>query len=167
MAKAKPALSLSDIALNLISIVLAFASASFAGYMVLYGPPGIQENSAAARVDLELFDPSSTQPAGSNSFDPIVTGSLAGASGDGRSENRALWEFLEQGRLVQYKLREIRAGTAFVDVSNGASSATFAVERGAMLPGVGPVLRFERRKGIWVIVTPSTEITQDGMSSLP
>jgi hypothetical protein len=167
MAKAKPALSISDIALNLMSIVLAFASASFAGYMVLHGPPGIQENSSTARVDLELFDPSNTQPDGINAFDPVITGSLAEGSGGGRSENRALWEFLEQGRLVQYKLREVRVGTAFVDVSNGVSSATFAVERGAMLPGVGPVLRFERRKGAWVIVTPSTEITQEGMISLP
>lgn len=166
MANARPALSASDIALNLMSIVLAFASASFAGYMVMHGPPEVQENSPAARVDLELFDPSNTRPDGSNIYDPVITGSLKEGSGGGKSENRALWKFLEQGRLVQYRLREIRLDTAFVDVSNGVSETTFAVERGAMLPGVGPIVRFERRKGAWVIVTPSTEITQEGMISL-
>jgi hypothetical protein len=37
------------------------------------------------------------------------------------------------------------------------------LERGTLIPGVGKVLRFEKRKGKWVVVTGSAEISEEGM----
>jgi hypothetical protein len=166
MSKAKPVVSRSDLLLNLASIVLAFTSASFAGYMVMYGPPQKLGDTPAASVSLELFDPSRTEPDGLDSLDPIVTGSIAKGTGGDKKINRATFEVLYPDQRVRYKLRAIVENTAFVDVSNGASTVTLPVETGAVLPGVGRVLRFEKRKGHWILVTLSTEISEQGTIKL-
>ncbi len=81
MNKEGTTLTASDIALNVVSVVLAFFSASFAGYMVMYGPPDRTGNIPTVSVALEPFDTSRTKLGQYDTLDPIVTGSITKAGG--------------------------------------------------------------------------------------
>ena len=163
MNKDATTLTAGDIALNVVSIVLAFFSASFAGYMVMYGPPERTGNNPAVSVALEPFDTSRTKLGQYDTLDPIVTGSITKAADAGKSANRAALEFFEADQHLNYKLRAVVRNTAFVDISNGRSIVTLPVEVGVLIPGVGNVLRFERRGGKWIVVTSASEISEAGM----
>lgn len=163
MNKDGTTLTASDIALNVVSVVLAFFSASFAGYMVMYGPPDRDGNIPTISVALEPFDTSRTKLGQYDTLDPIVTGSITKAGDTGKSANRAALELFEESQHLNYKLRTIVQNTAFVDISNDRSVVTLPVEVGVLIPGVGNVLRFERRGGKWIVVTSESEISEAGM----
>jgi len=157
------ALTASDIALNVVSVVLAFFSASFAGYMVMYGPPDRTGNVPVVSVALEPFETSRTKLGQYDILDPIVTGSITRDDGSGKSANSAALELFQADQHLTYKLRTIVRNTAFVDISNDRSIVTLPVEVGVLIPGVGNVLRFERRSGKWIVVTSTSEISDSGM----
>lgn len=162
MNKEGTTLTASDIALNVVSVLLAFFSASFAGYMVMYGPPERTGNPMVS-VALEPFETSHTKLGQYDIFDPIVTGSITKNDGSGKSaQSEALELFLADQHLT-YKLRTIVRNTAFVDISNERSLVTLPVEVGVLIPGAGNVLRFERRDGKWIVVTGTSEISESGM----
>jgi hypothetical protein len=162
MSKEATKLTASDIALNVVSVVLAFFSASFAGYMVMYGPPERSGN-AMVSVALEPFDTSRTKLGQYDILDPIVTGSITRNDGAGKSAQSAALELVQANQHLSYKLRTIVRNTAYVDISNDRSLVTLPVEVGVLIPGVGNVLRFERRGGKWIVVTSTSEISEDGM----
>jgi hypothetical protein len=166
MSKDGTTLTASDIAVNVVSVVLAFFSASFAGYMVMYGPPDGTGNIPTVSVALEPFDTSRTKLGQYDTLDPIVTGSITKATDTGKSANRAALELFEADQHLNYKLRSIVQNTAFVDISNGRSIVTLPVEVGVLIPGVGHVLRFERRGGKWIVVTSTSEISEAGMAAV-
>jgi hypothetical protein len=161
--KERSNLTASDIALNVVSVVLAFFSASFAGYMVMYGPPDGANKIPAVSVALEPFDTSRTKLGQYDALDPIVTGSITRDDGSGKTGNRAASELFQSGQQLNYKLRAITQNIAFVDISNGRSIATLSVEVGAPIPGIGTVQRFERRGGKWIVVTTTSEISEAGI----
>lgn len=162
MSKEGTTLTASDIALNVVSVVLAFFSASFAGYMVMYGPPERTGNPMVS-VALEPFDTSRTKLGQYDILDPIVTGSITKNDGSGKSAQSAALELVQADQHLTYKLRAIVRNTAFVDISNDRSLVTLPVEVGVLIPGVGNVLRFERRGGKWIVVTSTSEISEAGM----
>ncbi|MCC7480703.1 MAG: hypothetical protein IT541_04170 [Hyphomicrobiales bacterium] len=162
MTKEGPSLTASDIALNVASVVLAFFSASFAGYMVLYGPPDGTNTITTVSVALEPFDTSRTKLGQYDTLDPIVTGSITKDDGAGRTADRAASELFESDQYLNYKLRSVVQNIALVDISNGRSVVTLPVEVGALIPGIGTVQRFERRGGRWIVVTTSSEISEAG-----
>ena len=164
MKKDATTLTASDIALNVVSVVLAFFSASFAGYMVMYGPPDGTGNIPTVSVALEPFDTTRTKLGQYDTLDPIVTGSITKPTDTGRSANRAALELFQADQHLNYKLRTVVRNTAFVDISNGRSIVTLPVEVGGLIPGVGNVLRFERRGGRWIVVTSTSEISEAGMA---
>lgn len=166
MNKEGTTLTAGDIALNVVSVVLAFFSASFAAYMVMYGPPDGTGNIPTVSVALEPFDTSRTKLGQYDTLDPIVTGSVTKAADTGKSANRAALELFEADQHLSYKLRAIVKNTAFVDISNGRSIVTLPVEVGVLIPGVGNVLRFERRGGKWIVVTSTSEISEGGMATV-
>ena len=166
MNKEGTTLTASDIALNVVSVVLAFFSASFAGYMVMYGPPDGTGNIPTVSVALEPFDTSRTKLGQYDTLDPIVTGSITKATDTNKSANRAALELFEADQHLNYKLRTIVQNTAFVDISNGRSIVTLPVEVGVLIPGAGNVLRFERRGGRWIVVTSTSEISEAGMAAV-
>jgi hypothetical protein len=153
----------SDIVLNAASILLAVFSASFAGYMVMYGPPDGNNNVPTVTVALEPFDTSRTKLGNYDALDPIVTGSITRDAGVGKEVNQAVADLLRTDQHLRYNLRMMFQNTAFVDISNGHSSVTLPLETGAVIPGVGKVLRFEKRNGKWIVVTGSAEISEEGM----
>lgn len=158
-------LTASDIALNLVSMVLAFFAAFFAGYMVLYGPPQRTGNIPEVNVALEPFDTARSKLGHYDTLDPIVTGSVTKSSGAAQGASRAAPELFPAGQYLSYKLRAVVQNTAFVDISNGRSIVTLPVEVGVLIPGAGKVLRFERRRGKWIVVTGSSEISERGMTA--
>jgi hypothetical protein len=162
MSKEGTTLTASDIALNVVSVVLAFFSASFAGYMVMYGPPERTGNPMVS-VALEPFDTSRAKLGQYDILDPIVTGSITKNDGSGKSAQSAALELVQADQHLTYKLRAIVRNTAFVDISNDRSLVTLPVEVGVLIPGVGNVLRFERRGGKWIVVTSTSEISEAGM----
>jgi len=164
MNKDGTTLTAGDIALNVASVVLAFFSASFAGYMVIYGPPDRTGNIPTVSVALEPFDTSRTKLGQYDTLDPIVTGSITKATDTGKSAHRAALELFEADQHLNYKLRSIVQNTAFVDISNDRSIVTLPVEVGVLIPGAGNVLRFERRGGRWIVVTSTSEISEAGMA---
>ena len=163
MSKEGSKLTASDIALNVVSVVLAFFSASFAGYMVMYGPPERSGNGSTVSVALEPFDTSRTKLGQYDILDPIVTGSITKSDGSGKSAQSAALELVQANQHLSYKLRTIVRNTAYVDISNDRSLVTLPVEIGVLIPGVGNVLRFERRGGKWIVVTSTSEISEFGM----
>jgi hypothetical protein len=156
-------LSSGDVALNVASIVLAFFSAAFACYMVTYGPGEGKNNIQKVTVALEPFDSSQTKLGDFDTIDPIVTGSIAPTAGTENTAARRSPDRPQSEQRLRYSLRSVAGDTAFVDVSNGRSVITLPVRRGALLPGVGQVLGFELRRGKWVLVTTSAEISQEGV----
>lgn len=158
-------LTASDIVLNAVSIVLAFFSASFAGYMVLYGPPEGTDNIPTVSSALEPFDNSRSKLGYYDTPDPIVTGSVTKSAGAEKEARRAVLELFWADQHLNYKLRTIIQNTAFVDISNGRSIVTLPVEVGVLIPGAGNVLRFEKRRGKWIVVTSSSEISEMGMTA--
>ena len=158
-------LTASDIALNVVTVVLAFFSASFAGYMVMYGPPE-RTGSPMVSVALEPFDTSRAKLGQYDILDPIVTGSITRDDGSGKSAQSAALELFQADQHLTYKLRTIVRNTAFVDISNERSLVTLPVEVGVLIPGVGNVLRFERRGGKWIVVTSTSEISESGMNAV-
>ena len=162
MNKEGATLTASDIALNVVSVVLAFFSASFAGYMVMYGPPERTGNQMVS-VALEPFETSRAKLGQYDILDPIVTGSITKNDGSGKSAQSAALELVQADQHLTYKLRTIVRNTAFVDISNDRSLVTLPVEVGVLIPGVGNVLRFERRGGKWIVVTGTSEISEAGM----
>lgn len=152
-----------DILLNTVSIVLAFFSASFAGYMVMYGPPDRSGNIPTVSVALQPFEASRSKLGKYDMLDPIVTGSVTKGGGSGKDPRRAALELLQADPYLKYRLRTVIQDTAFVDISNGRSIVTLPVEVGEVIPGAGNVLRFERRRGKWIVVTGSSEISEKGM----
>jgi hypothetical protein len=163
MGKEGSKLTASDIALNVVSVVLAFFSASFAGYMVMYGPPERSGKVPMVSVALEPFDRSRTKLGQYDILDPIVTGSITRDDGSGKSAQSAALELVQANQHLSYRLRTIVRNTAYVDISNDRSLVTLPAEVGALIPGVGNVLRFERRGGKWVVVTSTSEISESGM----
>lgn len=155
-------LTASDIALNVVAVVLAFFSASFAGYMVMYGPPERTGNPMVS-VALEPFETSRTKLGQYDILDPIVTGSITKNDGSGESAQSKALELSRENQHLTYKLRTILRNTALVDISNERSLVTLPVEVGVLIPGVGNVLRFERRGGKWIVVTSTSEISEAGM----
>lgn len=166
MSKESAKLTASDIALNVVSVVLAFFSASFAGYMVMYGPPERSGNVPMVSVALEPFDTSRTKLGQYDVLDPIVTGSITKDSGTGMSARSAALELYRTDQHLNYKLRTIVQNTAYVDISNDRSLVTLPVEVGVLIPGVGNVLRFERRGGKWIVVTSTSEISESGVAAV-
>jgi hypothetical protein len=165
-ARAKPPFTFGDIALNVVSIVLAGFSATFAWYMVMYGPSDGQDGAQAVTVALEPFETTRTKTGTHDMLDPIVTGSITKTDGSGKAASRGVADLLEKDQHLRYNLRTVFEDTAFVDVTNGRSVTTVPVERGAQLPGIGKVLRFEKREDKWVVVTSSAEISAEGMVTL-
>lgn len=117
MTKEGPSLTASDIALNVASVVLAFFSASFAGYMVLYGPPDGTNTITTVSVALEPFDTSRTKLGQYDTLDPIVTGSIRKDDGAGRTADRAASELFESDQYLNYKLRSVVQNIALVSIS--------------------------------------------------
>jgi hypothetical protein len=156
-------LTAGDILLNTVSVVLAFFSASFAGYMVMYGPPDRSGSAPTVSVALQPFENSHSKLGKYDIVDPIVTGSITRSGGTGKDPRRAAIELLQADPYLKYRLRTVIQDTAFIDISNGRSSVTLPVEVGEVIPGAGNVLRFERRRGRWIIVTGSSEISEKGM----
>lgn len=162
MSKEGTTLTASDIALNVVSVVLAFFSASFAGYMVMYGPPERTGNPMVS-VALEPFETSHAKLGQHDMLDPIVTGSITRDDGSGKSAQSEALELFQADQHLTYKLRTIVRNTAFVDISNERSLVTLPVEVGVLIPGAGNVLRFERRGAKWIVVTSTSEISEAGM----
>ncbi len=160
-------LTAGDIAINVVSVVLAFFSASFAGYMVMYGPPERTGKTPVVSVALEPFETSTTKLGQYDTLDPIVTGSITKDAGSGEGASRSALELFQSDQHLNYKLRTIVRNTAFVDISNDRSIVTLPVEVGVLIPGVGNVLRFERRSGKWIVVTSTSEISESGMIAAP
>jgi hypothetical protein len=158
-------LTAGDILLNAVSVVLAFSSASFAGYMVMYGPSGRNASIPTVNVALQPFEPSGTKLGQYDMLDPIVTGSVTRSGGTGKDARRAALELVQVDPYLKYKLRAVIRDTAFIDISNSRSTVTFPVEVGELIPGAGEVLRFERRRGGWIVVTGSSEISERGMTA--
>jgi hypothetical protein len=156
-------LTSGDIALNVASIVLAVFSVSFAGYMVMYGPGDGKDSASKVTVALEPFDKSRAKLGNQDALDPIVTGSIAKTDGFDRGVDHRLVELSKVNQRLQYNLRTVFQDTAFVDVTNGRSIVTLPIEKGALLPGAGRVVRFERRSDKWVLITTSAEISEDGI----
>ena len=165
-ARARPPLTFGDMALNLVSIVLAGFSASFAWYMVMYGPSDGQDGAQAVTVALEPFDTTRSKTGTHDMLDPIVTGSITKTDSGGKSASRGVVNLLEKDQHLRYNLRTVFEDTAFVDVTNGRSVITVPVEKVAQLPGIGKVLRFEKRNDRWIVVTSSAEISAEGMVTL-
>jgi hypothetical protein len=117
-------------------------------------------------VALQPFETSRDKLGSYDALDPIVTGSLSKADGADGVGNRQLADLLKTGQHLQYNLRTVFQDTAFVDVTNGRSLVTVPIALGAILPGVGKVLRFEQRGTRWVLITSSAEISEDGMLTL-
>ncbi len=163
-AKDGNALTIGDIALNVASMVLAFLSASFAGYMVVYGPPDGNGNLQPVNLALEPFDSSRTKLGTFDTVDPIVTGSITKRTDAGIAVNQATVESFSPEQHLHYKLRTILQDKALVDITSGQKMVTLQVEQGAVIPGAGRVLRFEKRDGKWIVVTNSSEISEDGMA---
>ena len=166
--KARPGtpLAFGDIALNVVSIVLAGFSASFAWYMAMYGPSDGNDSAQAVTVALEPFDTTRTKLGRHDLLDPIVTGSVTKPAGSGKEASRGAADLQQKDQHLRYNLRSVFHDTAFVDVTNGRSVITVPVERGALLPGIGKVLRFEKRQDRWIVVTSSAEISAEGMVTL-
>ena len=159
-------LTVGDIALHTVSIVLAAFSAGFAWYMVMYGPG--PQNGAVPQITVALqpFDTNREKLGDHDALDPIVTGSITKSDSGSKPPKRPTPELLKPDQHLRYNLRMVFKDTAFVDINNGRSVVTMPVERGAQLPGVGRVLRFENRNGKWIVVTNSAEISEDGMVTL-
>jgi hypothetical protein len=167
MPKEAPPAS-SDMVLNAASFVLAFFSASFAGYMVMYGPIDGNGNAPRVTVASEPFNAVSSKLGSYDSLDPIVTGSIAKSSQDDlvkEAKYREI-ELSLKDQHLSYSLRSVFMDTGFVDISNGKSVVTLPVEKGGRLPGIGEVLGFEKRQGRWILVTGAAEISQEGLISL-
>lgn len=156
-------LTAGDILLNVVSVVLAFFSAFFLGYMVIYGPPERTDKFPSVSVALQPFEASRTKLGQYDTLDPIVTGTVSKSGESGQNLRRAAFELLRADPYLKYRLRTVIRDTAFVDISNGRSTVTLPVEVGELIPGAGNVLRFERRRGKWVVVTGSSEISERGM----
>lgn len=163
MAERRTKATAGDILLNVVSIVLAFLSASFAGYMVMYGPPDRTGDFPAVSVALQPFEASRSKLGKYDMVDPIVTGSVTKSGGTGKDPRRAALDLLKADPYLKYRLRTVVQDTAFIDISNGRSSVVLPVEVGEVIPGAGNVLRFERRRGKWIVVTGSSEISEKGM----
>ena len=156
-------LTAGDILLNVVSVVLAFFSAFFLGYMVIYGPPERTGDFPAVSVALQPFESSRSKLGQYDTLDPIVTGTVSKSGESGENPRRAAFALLKSSPYLKYRLRTVIRDTAFVDISNGRSTVTLPVEVGELIPGAGNVLRFERRRNKWVVVTGSSEISERGM----
>jgi hypothetical protein len=155
-----------DIALNTASIFLAVFAASFAWYMITYGPGDSNGSVPKATLALRPFAAPDVKLGTYDNIDPIVTGSITQSPPDGLRHNRRAFD-LAQGNLhLQFNLRAVFQNTAYVDVTNGKALVTVAVIKGDELPGIGNVLRLEKRQGRWIVVTTLAEITEEGMLSL-
>ena len=162
MTKEGPSLTASDIAVNVESVVLAFFSASFAGYMVLYGPPDGTNTITTVSVALEPFDTSRTKLGQYDTLDPIVTGSSPRAHPARTIAAPAASSLSESDHYLNHTFPSVVQNISLVDISNGRSVVTLPVEVGAFIPGIGTVQRFERRGGRWIVVTTSSEISEAG-----
>ena len=128
--------------------------------MVMYGPS--DGNGPAVTVALEPFDTTRSKLGTHDVLDPIVTGSIARSVGTTKDVNRSALDIFQKDQHLRYNLRTVFQDTAFVDVTNGRSVITVPVETGAQLPGIGKVLRFEKRRDKWILVTSSAEISEEG-----
>jgi hypothetical protein len=154
--------TVSDMLVTAVSVMLAFSSAGFAGYMVAHGPPG-------ARSDFSLINLAKTRENVSRGIetgrvaDPIMTGTATGE--DGAGDRASLPPgFFDRAERFDYRLTRVKQETAYVEIDNGIEMVTVPVQKGALVPGIGFARGLEQRASGWVLMTGTLEITEDGIS---
>lgn len=156
----------SDVALNTASIFLAVFAASFAWYMIAYGPGDDKEGIPKVTLALQPFGAPLVKLGTYDNLDPIVTGSISRLSSNDPHTILQAFKLAPGNAHLQYNLRAVFQDTAYVDVTDGKALVTVPVAKGDPLPGIGNVLRLEKRQGRWTLVTESAEITEEGILSL-
>lgn len=135
---------------------LAVTSALFAAYMLYAGPfkPGAD--------GFSLINLARNAPAPDDSAaDPIITGSVRSVPAISRLNDIPAW-FNLPGRAIDYRLKDVVADKAYVDITSGNDSFTWMVDRGGLMPGIGKVSEISRDQGGWVLRTGRVRISQHG-----
>lgn len=160
-----------------IGLSVALASASFAGYMLIVGPPALSADpngyftvfaafdhrpQFAARRAAEagsalprppIVDEALSRPpaAGTVDFDPTGSVEAPSTKPDRARSSVDLPKKPENrpGMLADFSLRDVFDGQALVE----SRSKLILVKRGSVLDGAGEVRSIERQNGAWVVVT--------------
>jgi hypothetical protein len=152
----------SDALVTAGSCALALGAASFAGYMVTYGPPAQHADFALADLAADRVNVSRGERTNAVA-DPIITGT-APSDDSTNAEVMPPQGFFSRARRFDYRLERVAGGIAYVSISNGMESFTAPVRQGALVPGIGFAREIARRENRWVVVTGRLEITEDGIS---
>lgn len=158
--------TLSDFMLNAASISVAFTSAIFAGYMILYGAqeqPASVSGLAQGMIE-DPIDRRNAAPrrwaADTGQSDTMTTASIRDPADDKPRKLRPEAPFDGDALTNSYVLRAVFQGTALIEIKNELSAELWPATQGSFVPGAGKVIAIERRNDRWHVVTTERTIAE-------
>jgi hypothetical protein len=157
----------SDTLANAISISVAFTSAIFAGYMILYetGEPIDANPKQRQAVVKDPIDRRSTSPRQwaevADRSDQITTASIRDPADVAHRKLRPATNFEGDALTNSYTLRAVFQGTALIEIKNELSAELWPATEGTFVPGAGKVIAIEKRDDRWQVVTTERIISEN------
>jgi hypothetical protein len=160
--------SLSDILVNAASISIAFTSAVFAGYMIVYGnhEQAGRQPGPAAIVIRDPIDRSNVAQRrwadAADRGDSLITASLRDPAEVAPRRTRPGATPGNDGLTNSYVLRTVFQGTALIEIKNELSSELWPATEGSYVPGAGKVVAIEKHDNGWQVITTERTIGEAG-----
>lgn len=150
---------LTDALTYAFAVGLAASCIAFAGYKVL----------ALQAIDNPPADMGLNFPAAKRKvitedtilFDPMPTNSIADAAGEVESPDRILQPYTDDAPIRDYRLLTVIDDVAFVEVLTLRGRNIMAMNRGAFLPGAGPVEAITYINGRWTLVAGEVRLVAE------
>jgi hypothetical protein len=158
---------LSDILTNTVAISVAFTSAIFAGYMILYGA---QEDAdiLSQQQQIVIKDPIDRGEVAPRRWaedkeriDSLATASMRDPSDRSVRKVIPTAKFPDDPLTNSYVLRAVFQGTALIEIRNELAAELWPVTEGSLVPGAGKVIAIEQRDDRWQVITTERTIAED------
>lgn len=159
--------SLSDTLINAASICIAFTSAVFAGYMIVYGDRN-QSVSIPEPVAGVIRDPIDRSNVSQRQWedpldrgDALITSSLRDPADVAPRRSRP-GAIPGNGALTNsYVVRTVFQGTALIEIRNELATELWPATEGSYVPGAGKVVAIERHDKGWQVITTERTIGEE------
>jgi hypothetical protein len=159
--------SLSDILANAASISVAFTSAMFAGYMIMYGNREKTEEPSAPSA-IVIRDPIDRSTVAQRQWadaadrnESLITGSLRDPVDIVPRRSPPAARHGNDALTNSYVLRTVFQGTALIEIKNELSTELWPAIEGSYVPGAGKVVSIEKRDNGWQVVTTERTIGEE------
>lgn len=158
--KFRPAFSLSDVMVTILSLMLAGWCAYFAGSKI-YNLQSMENPPADLGLNFPKPKRKPTIAPRAVLVDPLITGSIDPFRSGAATPAEPAQPYRSDSPVLGYRLLAVIDGLAFVEVTTATGRNIAPFGRGSLLPGAGRIRNIEKINGRWQLAAGSITLAAE------